>query len=89
MVIVARKMREAVLKKFPQIEPLLRNECKNRNCFYTKSDRLVGTSMFLPDKDHDFDYNKNNFIYKKTVHEMIYNLPKVKTEKYLGYKILL
>lgn len=85
MVIVARKMREAVLKKCPSLESLLTNECKKGVCFYTKSDRLVGTSMFLPDKEHDFEYNKNNFIYPKTVHEMIYNLPSVKAETYEGY----
>lgn len=86
MVIVARKMRSEVLKKFPFLEKLLENKCKNGGCFYTKSDRLTGTSMFIPDKLHDFEYNKNNFIYSKTVFEMVYDLPPVKTEHYLGFK---
>lgn len=84
MVIVARRMREAVLSKYPQFEKLLQNECQHGTCFYTKSDRLVGTSMFLPDKDHDFDYNKANFIYDKTVREMVYDLPSVPEEHYIG-----
>ncbi|RJR29239.1 FAD-dependent thymidylate synthase [Candidatus Microgenomates bacterium] len=84
MVMVARRMREAVLKKFPNIEPMLRNKCKDGKCFYTLSDRQVGTSMFVPDKDHDFDYNKNNFFYDKTVRQMVYDLPKVPTEYYIG-----
>jgi len=86
MVIVARKMRDAVLEKFPEIEPLISNDCKSGKCFYTKSDRLVGTSMFLPDNDHDFEYNKNNFIYQKTVKEMVYNLPAVEKEEYIGHE---
>jgi len=86
MVIVARKMREVVLQKFPNLEPLLRNLCKEGKCYYTLSDRQVGTSMFIPDKDHDFEYNKNNFFYNKTVHEMVYNLPKVPSEYYIGFR---
>lgn len=86
MVIVARRMREAVLAKFPQLEKMLQNECKHHRCFYTRSDRLVGTSMFLPDENHDFEYNKNNFIYDKTVEEMVYNLPTVRSETYIGYQ---
>jgi len=84
MVIVARQMRDEVLKKFPFLEKLLENKCKNGSCFYTKSDRLTGTSMFVPDKLHDFEYNQNNFIYNKSVFEMVYDLPEVKTEKYIG-----
>ena len=84
MVIVARKMREVVLKQFPNLAPMLRNLCKEGRCFYTLSDRQVGTSMFVPDKDHDFDYNKNNFFYDKTVRQMVYDLPKVPTEYYVG-----
>ncbi|HSX28379.1 MAG TPA: FAD-dependent thymidylate synthase [Candidatus Saccharimonadales bacterium] len=86
MVLIARQMRTAILAKFPQLEGLLQNECKRHNCFYTRSDRLVGTSMFLPDKDHDFEYNKDNFIYPKTVHEMVYDLPPVPAEHYIGTK---
>ena len=86
MVIVARLMRDVVLNKFPFLEKLLENKCKSGGCFYTKSDRLTGTSMFIPDKRHDFDVNKNNFIYDKTVVEMAYDLPKVKVEKYIGLK---
>lgn len=59
MVIVARKMRDVVLQKFQNLSPLLRNLCKERRCYYTVSDRQVGTSMFIPDKDHDFEYNRN------------------------------
>lgn len=84
MVIVARQMREEVLRKFPFLEKLFENKCKSGNCFYTKSDRLTGTSMFIPDKLHDFDYNKENFIYGKTVFEMVYDLPAIETEKYIG-----
>jgi thymidylate synthase ThyX len=84
MVIVARKMRDVVLEKFPNLAPMLRNLCNEGRCFYTRSDRQVGTSMFVPDKDHDFDYNKNNFFYNKTVRQMIYDLPKVSTEYYIG-----
>jgi len=84
MVLIARKMRAAVLAKYPQLADLLQNECQRHNCFYTRSDRLVGTSMFLPDADHDFEYNKNNFIYDKNVHEMVYDLPSVPTERYVG-----
>lgn len=86
MVLIARRMREAVVAQYPQLEDLLQNECKRHNCFYTKSDRLVGTSMFLPDADHDFEYNKHNFIYEKTVHEMVYDLPSVIKEQYVGLK---
>lgn len=86
MVIVARQMRDTVLNKFPFLEKLLENKCKSGGCFYTKSDRLTGTSMFIPDKLHDFDYNKDNFIYDKTVFEMVYDLPEVKTEKYIGFE---
>ena len=86
MVIVARHMREAVLTKFPQLAGLLENQCKTGRCFYTISDRLVGTSMFLPDKDHDFPYNQENFIYKRTVHEMVYNLSPVEKEEYVGFQ---
>lgn len=84
MVMVARRMREAVLDKFPNIAPMLKNKCEYGKCFYTLSDRQVGTSMFVPDKDHDFDYNKNNFFYDKTVRQMVYDLPKVPTEYYIG-----
>lgn len=84
MVLIARQMRKAVLAKYPQLENLLQNECQRQNCFYTRSDRLVGTSMFLPDADHDFAYNKNNFIYDHTVHDMVYDLPAVPTEQYVG-----
>lgn len=86
MVYIARLMRQGVLAKFPQLEGLLQNECKRHNCFYTRSDRLVGTSMFLPDEDHDFEYNKDNFIYNKNVHQMVYDLPEVPTEQYEGGK---
>lgn len=86
MVILARKMREAVIAKFPALSDMLRNECERGSCFYTKSDRLTGTSMFIPDKNHDFDYNKNNFIYDKTVHEMVFDLPSVTEETYIGLK---
>ncbi|MFH1863319.1 MAG: FAD-dependent thymidylate synthase [bacterium] len=86
MVMVVRKMREVVLKKFPNLAPLLRNLCKEGRCYYTLSDRQVGTSMFLPDKDHDFEYNKHNFFYQKTVYQMVYDLPPVPTEYYLGTK---
>lgn len=84
MVFVARQMRDVVLNKFPFLEKLLDNKCKNGSCFYTKSDRITGTSMFIPDKLHDFEYNKDNFIYDKTVFEMVYDLPEVKPEKYIG-----
>jgi len=84
MVMVARRMREAVLIKFPRLGELLKNQCTSGICFYSTSDRMVGTSMFLPDKDHDFFYNKQNFIYQKTVHEMVYDMPIVDTEKYVG-----
>ena len=87
MVILARRMRDSVVKKYPQFENLLENECKKGKCFYTKSDRMVGTSMFLPDEDHDFDYNKENFLYPQTVHDMVYDLPEVDEVKYLGYQI--
>lgn len=86
MVIVARKMRDSVLQKFTFMAKLLENKCKNGNCFYTRSDRLTGTSMFIPDKLHDFDYNKKNFIYGKTVFEMVYDLPAVRAEKYIGLR---
>ncbi len=86
MVIVARKMRKVILKRFPFLKKLLENKCQSGNCFYTKSDRLTGTSMFIPDSIHDFDYNKKNFIYNKTVFEMVYDLPPVRTEKYIGFK---
>lgn len=84
MVMVARKMRNVVLKKFPYLSSLLKNLCKDGKCYYSISDRQVGTSMFLPDKDHDFEYNKYNFLYQKTIHEMVYDLPTVPTEYYLG-----
>jgi len=84
MVIVARKMRDVVLQKFQNLSPLLRNLCKERRCYYTVSDRQVGTSMFIPDKDHDFEYNRKNFFYNQTVHEMAYDLPRVPTEFYIG-----
>lgn len=84
MVIVARRMREAVLAEFPQLTTLLENQCSSGRCFYTVSDRLVGTSMFLPDNDHDFPYNQENFIYKRTVREMVYDLPPVEKEEYVG-----
>ncbi|MFZ5932529.1 MAG: FAD-dependent thymidylate synthase [Patescibacteria group bacterium] len=83
-VIVARKMREVVLEKFPNLAPLLKNLCKEGRCYYTLFDRQVGTSMFTPDKDHDFEYNKHNFFYPNTVHQMVYDLPPVPTEYYLG-----
>ena len=86
MVIVARKMRTVVLDKFPYLNKLLENKCQNSKCFYTKSDRLTGTSMFIPDEIHDFEYHKSNFIYAHTVQEMIYNLPPVPNENYLGLK---
>jgi len=86
MVIVARRMREKVLEKFPHLSDMLENQCKLGRCYYTVSDRQVGTSMFLPDEDHDFQYNSENFIYKQNIHEMIYDLPPVKEEKYLGYE---
>lgn len=84
MVVVARKMRDAVLDKFPNLSPMFKNLCKEKRCFYTLSDQQVGTSMFVPDKDHDFDYNKNNFFYDSTVRQMIYDLPKVGNEYYIG-----
>ena len=86
MVTVARKMRKAVLRKFPSLAPLLKNLCEKGKCYYTLSDRKVGTSMFLPDEDHDFEYNRYNFIYQKNVHEMIYNLPPVPSTYYIGLK---
>lgn len=86
MVIVARKMREVILTKFPHLVLLLRNLCKEGKCYYILSDRQVGTSMFIPDKDHDFEYNKKNFFYDKTVREMIYDLPPIPTEYYIGTK---
>lgn len=86
MVILARKMRETILHRFPELEYLLKNECKEKKCFYSKSDRLVGTSMFIPDDDHDFEYNKENFIYSKNVREMIYDVASVPEEHYLGFK---
>lgn len=88
MVMVARRMRKVVLKEFPFLENLLENRCKTKSCFYTKSGRLTGTSMFIPDKLHDFEYNKENFIYDKTVFEMVYDLPSVETEMYIGLKRL-
>lgn len=84
MVIVARKMKEVVLQKFPNLVSLLKNLCKEGKCYYSLFDRQVGTSMFIPDKDHDFEYNKNNFFYDKTVQEMIYDLPEVPCEYYIG-----
>jgi hypothetical protein len=83
-VLVARRMRQAVLTKFPQMDSMLQNQCRIGRCFYASSDRTVGTSMFLPDEDHDFPYNKGNFIYEQTVHEMMYGLPPVEEESYLG-----
>jgi len=85
-VMVARRMREAVLARFPQLAGLLQNQCRIGRCYYATSDRTVGTSMFLPDEDHDFPYNKENFIYGQTVHEMIYGLPPVKEEKYVAFE---
>lgn len=87
-VMVARRMREVTLEKFPEMEYLLENRCKKGDCYYLTSDRGVGTSMFVPDKVHDFPYNKDNFIYDKTVHEMVYDLPPVPTENYEGYEKL-
>lgn len=84
MVMVARKIREAVLGKFPELRTLLGNLCEQKRCYYLLSDRGVGTSMFIPDETHDFPYNRENFIYNKTVHEMVYDLPPVPTERYLG-----
>ncbi len=84
MVIVARRMRDAVLARFPHISGMLENQCKKRRCFYTVSDRQVGTSMFIPDRDHDFTYNRANFIYPHTVHEMVYDLTSVIQEDYIG-----
>lgn len=86
MVIVARRMRQAVLEKFPHLDKMFENQCKNNQCYYTKSDRQVGTSMFLPDDNHDFIYNKANFIYGKTVHEMVYDLPSILPESYVGFE---
>ena len=86
MVMVARKMRDAVLARFPRLAPMFQNQCKLSRCYYTLSDRQVGTSMFLPDSDHDFPYNKDNFIYSHTAHEMIYDLPSVVMEKYIGFE---
>lgn len=83
-VMVARRMRDAILAEFPQFAELLQNRCQTRRCYYTVSDRQVGTSMFLPDEYHDFPYNRENFIYEKTVHEMIYDLPSVAEEVYIG-----
>jgi thymidylate synthase ThyX len=84
MVIVARRMREAVLSRFPHLKEMLQNQCKSGRCFYSISDRQVGTSMFVPDHEHDFVYNENNFIYQKSVHDMIYELTPVVEEQYVG-----
>ena len=84
MVMVARRMRECVINKFPKFKTMLEGLCDSGKCFYTKSDRQVGTSMFIPDNVHDFTYNKGNFIYQKTVHEMIYDLEPVKDELFVG-----
>ena len=84
MVIVARRMRDAVLSKFPNLADKLRSRCSTGQCYYTLSDRQVGTSMFLPDKDHDFKYNRENFIYQKTAHQMVYDLSPVQEERYVG-----
>jgi len=86
MVMVARRMREAVTAQFPQIASLLENQCEKSRCYYTQSDQQVGTSMFLPDYHHEFRYNAENFIYQRTVHEMIYDLPPVEPETYVGFE---
>lgn len=88
MVMVARRMREAVIAKYPFLTELLANLCKQKKCFYTRSDRLTGTSMFIPDTDHDFPYHRENFIYQKTPGEMSYDLPAVPTEQYEGMNLV-
>jgi hypothetical protein len=81
--IVAQKMRELVIKKFPELSELLKANCDKGGCFFMKGRSPLNGNIYLPDKKHDFDYNKSNFMYQYTREDLL-DGPKFKTQYFCG-----
>jgi len=69
--LLAKGMYDNVIKIIPELKEVLSLSCDAR-CHYVRTANTgKATNLYWPDKAHDvFDWNPENFIYKKERHEM-------------------
>jgi hypothetical protein len=71
MNLIVEKMYTEVLNIIPELEEVLSLKC-DKKCFWINAPLEENTRLTLPDKNHAslFDYNPDNYFYKKTRLEM-------------------
>lgn len=69
--ILAHKIYEQVIKSIPEISQVIDFRCR-ANCPFIVSPLNRNTRLYLPNKNHRelFEYNPDNYLYKKTRKEM-------------------
>lgn len=83
---VADLYRQCIIEKFPEFSEFLKADCdKKSGCFFMRGHSPMNGNIYLPDKKHDFSYNKSNFMYPFTRHQMLENYPAVKTRHFKGF----
>lgn len=101
---VSSQMRNEVIKKFPLLENVLMADCdKPSKCFFARGHSPLNGNIFTPDEKHEFEYNKWNFMYPRSRHQMIgntkfkedgkkgefsYTIYDKKKKKWIGYSLI-
>jgi len=69
--LIAKGIYDNIISIIPEVAEVISMNCDSR-CHYVRTANTgKATNLYLPDKAHDiFDWNPENFIYKKRRHEM-------------------
>lgn len=87
MVVLAERVRQAVVAVTPWAAAAFQNPCKAGRCWYmrAKEDPLAMSNYYPPDKVHDtFNWHPDSFLYQRPSYAMMSDATPIPTRWYVG-----